>query len=75
MQQILAAKRDCEMVILEGAKHGFAIRTHPDDEREMEMAMWAEEQALAWFERWLGSGPVVGTSVPGAGAEVSGMEG
>ncbi|KAH9215586.1 Alpha/Beta hydrolase protein [Leptodontidium sp. 2 PMI_412] len=43
-----------EMVILEGAKHGFAIRTHPDDEREMEMAMRAEDQALSWFGKWLG---------------------
>ncbi|PVH72042.1 alpha/beta-hydrolase [Cadophora sp. DSE1049] len=53
MKTILDSKDDCEMVILEGAKHGFAIRTHPDDEAEMEMAMQAENQALAWFEKWL----------------------
>jgi dienelactone hydrolase len=41
--------------ILEGAKHGFAVRTHPEDKREMECAEIAESQAIKWFERWLGS--------------------
>lgn len=45
-----------EMIILEGAKHGFAIRTHPHDETEMAMAMQAEEQALNWFGKWLVQG-------------------
>ncbi|KAH7364742.1 Alpha/Beta hydrolase protein [Rhexocercosporidium sp. MPI-PUGE-AT-0058] len=60
MKKILDAKNGAEgegkyeMVILEGGKHGFAIRTHPEDEKEMEMAMQAEEQALVWFGKWLG---------------------
>ena len=71
MQRILEGRAnneggvECEMVILEGAKHGFAIRTHPDDEVEMEMALRAEEQALAWFEKWL---------VCGSGADARGVE-
>ncbi|KAK0108548.1 hypothetical protein ONS95_003348 [Cadophora gregata] len=62
---------DHEMVILEGAKHGFAIRTHADDEKEMEMAMRAEEQALRWFERWLVGG---GTSSIAATTAESGAD-
>lgn len=72
MQRILERKGgeaggvECEMVILEGAKHGFAIRTHPDDEVEMEMALRAEDQALAWFGKWL---------IDGSGADTNGVEG
>lgn len=54
MKEILDAKKgDFEMTILEGAKHGFAVRTHPEDEKEMECAEKAEVQALEWFARWL----------------------
>jgi dienelactone hydrolase len=44
---------DYEVVIMPGAKHGFAIRTNPEDQLQMECAEKAELQALAWFERWL----------------------
>jgi dienelactone hydrolase len=44
---------DYEVIILPGAKHGFAVRTHPDDKHEMECAEKAEVQALEWFTRWL----------------------
>lgn len=54
MKEILDAKKgDFEVSILEGAKHGFAVRTHPEDEKEMECAEKAEVQALEWFARWL----------------------
>lgn len=54
MKAILEAKKDSihEVNIFPGAKHGFAIRTHPDDKHEMECAEKAEEQAIMWFNRW-----------------------
>ncbi|KAL8847835.1 MAG: hypothetical protein Q9221_007137 [Calogaya cf. arnoldii] len=42
-----------EIQVLEGAKHGFAVRGNPRDEVEMEQAQRAEDQAVAWFERWI----------------------
>lgn len=55
MKQILDAKADVghQVTILPDAKHGFALRTHPDDKHEMECAAKAEEQALEWFKRHL----------------------
>lgn len=55
VKDILEAKEQGmhEVVVLPGAKHGFAVRSHPDDEYEMACAGKAEKQALAWFERWL----------------------
>jgi len=44
---------DHEVNIIPGAKHGFAVRTHPDDAEEMACAEKAENQAIAWFTRWL----------------------
>ena len=54
MKEILEVKKrgDHEVNILPGAKHGFAVRTHPDDEHEMECAEKAEVQAIEWFTRW-----------------------
>jgi dienelactone hydrolase len=43
-----------ECVLLEGAKHGFAVRSWEGDKVQMGFADVAEKQALAWFERWLG---------------------
>ena len=43
-----------EVVVIPGAVHGFAIRAKPDDEKAMEHGAKAEEQAVAWFQRWLG---------------------
>ncbi|KAI4260487.1 MAG: hypothetical protein L6R42_004033 [Xanthoria sp. 1 TBL-2021] len=42
-----------EIQIVEGAKHGFAVRGNPDDELEMGQAQRAEDQAVAWFKRWI----------------------
>lgn len=53
MKEILEVKKngDHQVNILPGAKHGFAVRTHPDDEHEMECAEKAEVQAIEWFTR------------------------
>ena len=54
MKAILEAKgSNHEMEILPGAKHGFAIRAHPEDKEEMKQAQVAEDKAIAWFTRWL----------------------
>jgi dienelactone hydrolase len=42
-----------EVIILPGAKHGFAVRSRPEEKYEMEMAAKAEIQAMEWFKRWL----------------------
>lgn len=52
MAKILGGKEgDHEVVVLKGAKHGFAVRTHPDDGYEMECAEKAEKQAVEWIGR------------------------
>ncbi|KAI4099852.1 MAG: hypothetical protein LQ339_005767 [Xanthoria mediterranea] len=47
------AKGRHEIQIVEGAKHGFAVRGNPENEVEMAQAQRAEDQAVAWFERWI----------------------
>jgi len=44
---------DHEVHILPGAKHGFAIRTDPDDARQVECRDLAELQALEFFGKHL----------------------
>lgn len=34
VKEIFARKDNCELVVFDGAKHGFAIRSNPNDERE-----------------------------------------
>lgn len=52
MKEILDSKKaGHEVTILPGAKHGFAIRTHPDNKHEMECAEKAEAQAIKWFTK------------------------
>ena len=41
-----------EVVIIPGAKHGFAIKAHPGDEKAVEQGKQAEEQAVNWFIKW-----------------------
>lgn len=57
MKEILQKKHkgNFEVNILEGAKHGFASRTDPNDKNEIEYANQAEAQAIAWFKRWFAS--------------------
>jgi dienelactone hydrolase len=49
MKVILESKKNAEheVQIIPGAKHGFPIRTHPEDKEEMAAAEWAEEQAMS----------------------------
>jgi len=53
-KEILEVKKkgDHEVVIMPGAKHGFAVRTNPEDKVQMEFAEQAEEQAVSWFSKW-----------------------
>ncbi|KAE8440905.1 hypothetical protein EG329_006326 [Mollisiaceae sp. DMI_Dod_QoI] len=55
MKETFEAKKsgNFEVVIMPGAKHGFAVRTHPKDKHEVECAEKAETQAIEWFTRWL----------------------
>lgn len=41
-----------EVVVIPGAKHGFAIRAQPDDEKAVEQGLQAEDQAVNWFTKW-----------------------
>lgn len=54
VKQILAAKGEDthEVVILPGAKHGFAIRAAPNDEEGVKQGKQATEQAVSWFTKW-----------------------
>ena len=45
----------CELVVYEGAKHGFAVRGNPEVERELRQGVEAEDQAVKWFTKWLGA--------------------
>ena len=42
-----------EMIVVEGARHGFAIRGNPGDEDEKRRGQMAEDQAVDFFRRWL----------------------
>lgn len=42
-----------EMNVVEGARHGFAIRGNPGDEDEKRRGQMAEDQAVDFFGRWL----------------------
>jgi len=54
MKEILEVKKkgDHEVVIMPGAKHGFAVRVDPRDEWQLECAEKAEVQAIKWFSKW-----------------------
>ena len=41
-----------EIVVLEGAKHGFAVRGNPNAKKKMEQGIVAEDQAVNWFRKW-----------------------
>ena len=42
-----------DMIVVEGARHGFAIRGNPGDEDEKRRGQMAEDQAVDFFGRWL----------------------
>jgi len=54
MKEILEVKKkgDHECAVLDGAKHGFAVRTIKDDKHQLDCADQAETQAVNWFLRW-----------------------
>ena len=39
--------------VVEGAKHGFAVRGDLGIEEEVKQGMVAEDQAVEWFQKWL----------------------
>ena len=51
VKEILEKKKagDHEVVIYQGAKHGFAVRGDPDDPSQFELGENSRSQALAWF--------------------------
>ena len=52
---ILDAKKDLksEVIVYPGAKHGFAVRGDPGDEKEKAQGIEAEDQAVNWFSAHL----------------------
>lgn len=44
-----------EVVVYEGAIHGFAVRGNPADPRQAELGLKAEDQAVNWFRRQFSS--------------------
>lgn len=55
LTKILETKEDAahEVVVYEGAKHGFANRGDPNDPKQAEMGLLAEDQAVRWFKKQL----------------------
>ena len=47
-------KGEFEIKVVDGAKHGFAVRGNLEDEEEAKQCQIAEDQAVEWFTRWLG---------------------
>ena len=45
-----------ELVVIPGAKHGFAVRGDEVDKTQLEQAQRAEDQAVEWFRKWMGLG-------------------
>ncbi|MCJ1465558.1 hypothetical protein MMC07_004176 [Pseudocyphellaria aurata] len=56
IQELWGARKDGkeEITVVEGARHGFGIRADRASEEEAKQALLAEDQAIAWFAKWLG---------------------
>ena len=55
VKQLMALEKEgLEVLLFPGTNHGFALRGDPRDAVAMDAAKRAEEQALAWFKRWIG---------------------
>jgi dienelactone hydrolase len=52
MEGILKKGDHHEVVLLEGAKHGFAVRVDLTDELQNKYSKEAEVQAINWFTKW-----------------------
>ena len=50
-KRVLDIKGNCETRLYDGAKHGFAVRGDPNDERQARFGMEAEDQAVAWYKK------------------------
>ncbi|KAI9789429.1 MAG: hypothetical protein M1833_002423 [Piccolia ochrophora] len=57
LREVLSKKAEVEheVVVYEGATHGFAVRESPDVEKERQQGLEAEDQAVNWFTKWLAS--------------------
>ncbi|KAK9782788.1 hypothetical protein SCAR479_01131 [Seiridium cardinale] len=55
LKNILEAKEDQahEVVIYDGARHGFAVRGDPKDPKQVELGAQAEDQAVNWWKKQL----------------------
>ncbi|KAK8125591.1 Hydrolase tropI [Apiospora kogelbergensis] len=55
LTQILEANEEVahEVIVYEGARHGFANRGDPNDPKQAEMGLRAEDQAVRWFTKQL----------------------
>lgn len=55
LTQILEANEAAahEVVLFEGARHGFGNRGDPNDPKQAEMGLQAEDQAVNWFSKHL----------------------
>ena len=53
IKDILVKRKDLdnEVKVYDDAKHGFAIRGDPGDEKEAKQGLEAEDQAVAWFSK------------------------
>ena len=51
------------VTVVEGAKHGFAVRGNLGIEEEVRQGMVAEDEAVKWFQKWVGSSRPIGTDV------------
>ncbi|KAK3985056.1 Alpha/Beta hydrolase protein [Cladorrhinum sp. PSN332] len=45
-----------QVVVYQGAKHGFAVRGDYSDPKQREQREGSEDQAVRWFGRWFGGG-------------------
>ena len=45
-----------EMNVIEGARHGFAVRGNPGDKEEKKRGQLAEDQAVNFIKRWVVQG-------------------
>jgi dienelactone hydrolase len=54
MKEVLEAEEGlgCEVTVLPGAAHGFALRARPGDEEAMAQGVEAENAAVEWFKRY-----------------------
>ena len=53
MKKIIQGKSNCEWVDYQDAKHGFAVRADPKNEKSQKQCADAEDQAVNWFTKHL----------------------